>query len=121
MTVHWKHHVEAHDYTAANNYLSLVAGPDTAERWTESLQHVEQITAHPAKDVLRASGLPLLPPDNAHVQKDLHKIRDGEHLSPVLLIAGRLGKHPLIIADGYHRVCAAYHTDENTDVPAHIF
>jgi hypothetical protein len=21
------------------------------------------------------------------------------------------------IADGYHRVCASYHTDENTDIP----
>lgn len=25
-----------------------------------------------------------------------------------------------IIADGYHRVCASYHTDENTDVPVRI-
>jgi len=23
----------------------------------------------------------------------------------------------LQIADGYHRVCASYHTDENTDIP----
>lgn len=22
-----------------------------------------------------------------------------------------------LIADGYHRVCASYHTDENTDIP----
>jgi hypothetical protein len=24
----------------------------------------------------------------------------------------------LQIADGYHRVCACYHTDENLDLPA---
>lgn len=25
--------------------------------------------------------------------------------------------HPLIAADGYHRVCASYWIDENTDIP----
>ena len=24
------------------------------------------------------------------------------------------------IADGYHRVCASYHIDENTDIPCHV-
>ena len=24
---------------------------------------------------------------------------------------------PLIVADGYHRICASYHIDENADVP----
>ncbi|MDT5170284.1 MAG: hypothetical protein QOD02_3619, partial [Mycobacterium sp.] len=24
------------------------------------------------------------------------------------------------IADGYHRVCASYYTDENTDIPVRI-
>lgn len=27
---------------------------------------------------------------------------------------------PLQIADGYHRVCASYHVDENTDIPCRI-
>jgi len=30
------------------------------------------------------------------------------------------GVHPLIVADGYHRVCASYYTDENTDIPVRI-
>lgn len=121
MSVAWKSHPDHHDYGAARSYLSLVAGEDTADRLEESLRAIETITTHPAKDILRASGLPLLPRENAHVAKDLTKIMDGVELSPVLLITGRLNKHPLIIADGYHRVCAAYHTDENTDVPAKIF
>jgi len=25
--------------------------------------------------------------------------------------------HPLVVADGYHRVCASYWIDENTDIP----
>jgi hypothetical protein len=28
--------------------------------------------------------------------------------------------YPLQIADGYHRVCASYLTDENTDIPCHL-
>lgn len=74
-----------------------------------------------AKDLLRASRLALLPVDNPHVASDLKKIKKGESLSPVLLVHGDLALGlALQIADGYHRVCASYHTDENTDVPCRI-
>ena len=43
---------------------------------------------HQAKDLLRASGLALLPVDNVHVASDLAKIKRGEPLSPVLLVRG---------------------------------
>jgi len=26
-------------------------------------------------------------------------------------------EHSLVVADGYHRVCASYWIDENTDIP----
>jgi hypothetical protein len=49
---------------------------------------------------------------------------DGEvrtALSPVLLVAGDLRlDRPLQVADGYHRVCASYHLDENTDIPCRL-
>lgn len=45
----------------------------------------------------------------------------GKALSPVLLVRGNLlAGIPLQIADGYHRVCASYYTDENTDIPVKI-
>jgi len=60
----------------------------------------------------------LLPADNAHVASDLKKIRDGKRLSPVLMVRGDLALGvPAQVADGYHRVCASYYTDENTDIP----
>jgi hypothetical protein len=37
-------------------------------------------------------------------------------LSPILLLRAS-DRSPLVIADGYHRVCASYWTDENTDIP----
>ena len=74
-----------------------------------------------AKDLLRASRLALLPVDNPHVAADLAKIKKGKQLSPILLVRGELANGvALQIADGYHRVCASYHTDENTDIPVKI-
>jgi len=60
--------------------------------------------------------LALLPADNKHVQADLDKVKEGRKLSPVLLVRGE----PMQIADGYHRVCASYHLDENADIPCRI-
>ena len=49
------------------------------------------------------------------------KIRKGIELSPVLLVRGDLAStRALQIADGYHRVCASYHVDENTDIPCRL-
>jgi len=74
-----------------------------------------------AKDLLRASRLALLPVDNPHVAADLTKIKKGKQLSPILVVRGDLTNDvALQIADGYHRVCASYHTDENTDIPVKI-
>jgi hypothetical protein len=74
-----------------------------------------------AKDLLRASGLPLLPADDIEVAKDLAQIHAGNPLSPCLVIRGNISKwHPAQIADGYHRVCASYYTDEDTEIPVKI-
>jgi hypothetical protein len=74
-----------------------------------------------AKDILRAAAVPLLPSNNAHVRSDLAKISDGKRLSPVLLVRGDAARGvPLQIADGYHRVCAGYLTDEDTAIPCRL-
>jgi hypothetical protein len=111
---------EDHDYPAAGAYLALLAAPAEVAALLALLR-----TARPqhwkAKDILRASGLPLLPVDNPHVAADLHKIKAGKRLSPVLLIRGDLMSGRLMqVADGYHRVCASFHTDENTDIPCRL-
>jgi len=74
-----------------------------------------------AKDLLRASLLESLPISNVHVAKDVAKLNKGKLLSPVLLIRGRLRDSiPLTIADGYHRICASYHIDEDADIPCRM-
>ncbi|WP_291313332.1 hypothetical protein [Corynebacterium sp. UBA2622] len=118
--VRWKDAPEEHDYPAAASYLSLVAPAQLVDSTVAALREAP-ITLHKAKDVLRAAQLPLLPADNEHVARDLDKIAKGRDLSPVLIVRGDLARGlPAQIADGYHRVCASYHTDENVDVPARI-
>ena len=116
-TVIWLDKPETHDYQAAEDYLSLIMSPDQAADWRQKLSDAQdQVTHRKAKDILRASQLPLLAEDSKHVADDLAKVNTGQALSPILLLRGT-DEHPLIVADGYHRVCATYWVDENTDIP----
>jgi len=117
---HWKAEPDDHDYPAAANYLTLLLPEDAVAHIVDELRAVP-IGHWKAKDLLRASRLALLPADNPHVGADLKKVDKGEKLSPVLLIRGYLPKlAPLEIADGYHRVCASYHLDEDADIPCRM-
>jgi hypothetical protein len=115
--VRWLEKPEAHDFPAAADYLDLLADPHMVKELTERLR-VGVVVHRKAKDILRAARLPLLSQDNPHVADDLSKIKKKQALSPILLVRGDLNAGvPLQIADGYHRVCASYLTDENTDIP----
>jgi hypothetical protein len=117
---HWQDEPEEHDFPAAAEYLSLLASASEVTKVVEALRSAE--TAHrKAKDLLRAGRLGLLPADNVHVKRDLAKVAAGRRLSPVLLVRGRGEKGvPLTVADGYHRICASHHIDENADVPCRL-
>jgi hypothetical protein len=118
--VTWKAEPEAHDYPAAASYLSLVATSTLVSNLIVQLK-TAPIEQYKAKDILRASGLPLLAQDDPHVAADLAKVKINNALSPVLLIRGNLGHAiALQIADGYHRVCASYHLGETTDIPCRV-
>ena len=117
---HWKEQPDAQDYPAAQSYLSLIMPAAQAKRMAGRLRRSE-VGHFKAKDLLRASGLPLLQSDDVHVAKDLAKVKQGNRLSPVLLVRGNLTGHtPLIVADGYHRICASYHLDEDDDIPCRL-
>ncbi len=118
--VHWKDEPDQHDYPAAASYLALIADAVTADALIAGLRRAP-IEHYKAKDILRASGLPALPLENVHVAKDVAKVKAAKALSPVLLVRGDIHRgYPLQIADGYHRVCASYHLDEDTDIPCRI-
>jgi hypothetical protein len=116
-TVKWLPRPEKHDFQAAEDYLSLVMVPRRAVEFRKKLAAARNdITHRKAKDILRASQLALLGEDNKHVAADLRKAASGAALTPILRGRGD-EEHPHIVADGYHRICASYWIDENTDIP----
>jgi hypothetical protein len=120
VVVLWQQAPKAHDYPAAESYLSILAGPKTVRRLVKALR-TAPVTHFKAKDILRACRLPLLPLNNVHVAADLAAVKAGRPLSPCLMVRGDLAAGVAAqIADGYHRVCASYYTDENTDIPVKI-
>jgi hypothetical protein len=117
---HWKEEPDDHDYPAAADYLSLLMSESAAHELVLRLRDAPNLHRK-AKDLLRASGLPVLGPDNVHVAKDLEKVQRGRPLSPVLLVRGLLAASvPLTVADGYHRICASHHLDEDADIPCRM-
>jgi hypothetical protein len=116
----WGDEPDEHDYPAAADYLALLATADQIGEIVAALKKAP-VVHKKAKDLLRASRLALLPNNNPHVQRDLKKIKKGKRLSPILAVRGDLDTGlAMQIADGYHRVCASYYTDENTDIPVRI-
>jgi hypothetical protein len=117
-TIRWLREPEAHDYPAAKSYLSLIYEDEEASKLVRRLKRAP-VTEFKAKDIFRASGLPLLGISNLRVESDRKKIRDGVKLSPLLLVRDtRNGK--VVIADGYHRLCAVYGFAEDALIPCKI-
>jgi hypothetical protein len=114
----WLDAPEDHNYPAARSYLSLSYDEATADRLVGALRNAP-ISAFKAKDIFRASGLSLLGVSNAHVEKDRAKIASGKKLSPVLLVRDAANGR-VVVADGYHRMCAVYGYDEDALIPCKI-
>ena len=118
--VHWKKKPEHEDYGAALDFLSLIFPVGHAKRMIRALNDAKTVE-RAAKDLLRASGLPLLARDAPHVDEDLKRIHKGKALAPVLLIQGDMSRGiPLVVADGYHRICAIYYYNENAPIPCRL-
>lgn len=116
--IKWLTTVEPHDYAAALSYLSIIYQPKKAARFVKGLRKAEY-AAFKAKDISRASGLSLLGISNEHVDRDRNKIQRGVSLSPILLVRdSKNGK--VVIADGYHRMCAVYSFDEDAFIRCKI-
>jgi len=116
--IKWLTAPEEHDYPAAASYLNLLYEPAVVNNITELLKQAP-IVLFKSKDIFRASGLSLLGVSNSHVKKDQKKISSGQALSPLLLVRN-MTQGKVIIADGYHRLCAVYATDEDIVVPCKI-
>jgi hypothetical protein len=116
--IKWLKEPTSKDYPAAKIYLSLTLGAAPAAHLVKKLRGTK-VRKIPARDLLRASRTPM---SEVHVfdwvrqNKDIKK---GRPLSPILLICGAHGGE-LIIADGFHRLCAAFANDQDAVVPFKI-
>ena len=112
----WSKQPVGEDYIAAFDYLCLIVPAPQAKRLVRRMRDA-RLFNRASKDLLRASTLPLLPAEDAAVARDMKRIQKGKALSPVLLVRGDAYQGAaLIVADGYHRICAAYHEDESAEV-----
>ena len=118
--LNWSESEEGQDFKAAFKFLSLLCSERKANALVESLRGAK-LVEHAAKDLLRAAQLPLLPRDEPHVDDDLKRIQKGKPLAPVLLVRGDMANGlPLMVADGYHRICALVYFDESAPVRCRI-
>jgi len=116
--IKWAKQAEEHDYPAAKSYLSLIYDDKIATDFVNKLKKA-RIREFKAKDIFRASSVSLLGISNLHVETDRKKIKKGLEISPILLVRdSKNGK--VIIADGYHRLCAVYSFNEDATIPCKI-
>lgn len=116
--IKWLPDVEDKDYPAAQSYLGLLHTDAEVIGLVNKLK-AAKVVQFKAKDIFRASGLSLLAVTNYHVAKDEKKIKEGTALSPLLLVRD-VPNGKLVIADGYHRLCAVYAADEDALIPSKI-
>jgi hypothetical protein len=116
--IKWFDGPQKHDYPAAQSYLSLTMKPGLVKKIVAALKKA-QMTTFKSKDIFRASLLSLLGVSNSHVEKVRAEILAGQDISPLLLYREKATGR-LIIADGYHRLCAVYGFDEDAVIPCKI-
>jgi hypothetical protein len=116
--IKWRPQPKAGNYPAALSYLSLIFDEKDAARYVRKLKRAKCVVFE-SKDIIRASGLPMLGVDNYFVEKDRKKILEGEALSPILLVRD-VDRRSVIVADGYHRLCAVYSFAEEAPIRCKI-
>jgi len=116
MNKYWLNDPEPQDYPAAIDYLELLFSVEETKVLVNKLQHALTIKKK-AKDILRASQLPLLPKNDNDVKDVIKKISKSKKISPVFLVKYN---QKLIIADGYHRVCAMFYLNEDLEIACRL-
>ena len=114
----WLPDAEEHDFPAAESYLALIYSGKRAAKIVARLKGAGIVQCK-AKDIFRASQLSLLGISNAHIEKNRQKIKAGTGLSPILLVRDEQNRK-VIVADGYHRLCAVYEFDEDAWIPCKV-
>ncbi|MEI6854432.1 MAG: hypothetical protein WCL06_16415, partial [Bacteroidota bacterium] len=114
----WLKKLQDTDYPAANSFLQLLYNEPAI------IEIIKKMKAAPyvdfkAKDIFRAANVSTRGVSKNQVELERKKIKKGVPLSPIMLVRD-FSKGKLIIADGYHRLCAVYACNEDSIVPCKI-
>jgi len=107
--VKWETDASEENYVAALSYLSLISTPANVTKLLAKLREAP-VEEYKATDLFRASNVKLPDNDDRPCRKAMKKIHKGRALMPVLLVRDPAHSR-VIIADGYHRICAAFRID----------
>jgi hypothetical protein len=116
--VKWLDEPAGKDYSAAESFLQLPYAPKLARVRVKELKRA-QMSRYAAKDILRASATPISEIQAFDWTKQQDEIDKGAPLSPILLVRPEPGDR-LIVADGFHRMCAVFAADQEIIVPCKI-
>ena len=105
-------------YTSAEIFLQLTYKPKKAKRLVEKLRHAG-MSEYAARDILRASATLMSWVNAFDWSRQQQAINSGTPISPILLVRQNDGGH-LIVADGFHRMCALFAEDQDIKVPCKI-
>ena len=108
-SITWQDDAPPSDYEAAGHYLTLVDVQKNIDKALADLK-AGTIVEYKATDLLRAAQLVVPKADDRPTREQIKKIKRGEPVSPVLLVRVPALKK-VIVADGFHRICAAYRID----------
>lgn len=109
LAVQWLDDATEDDYGAAAHYLHLLENPKNVATVITALRSAHVIE-YKAADLLRAAQLMVPKSDDRPTREQVKRIKNGEPISPVLLARADALKK-VIIADGFHRVSAAFRLD----------
>jgi hypothetical protein len=108
-SITWQDDAPPSDYEAAGHYLALVDVQKNIDKALADLK-AGAIVEYKATDLLRAAQLAVPKADDRPTREQIKRIKRGEPVSPVLLVRVSALKK-VIVADGFHRICAAYRID----------
>ncbi len=113
-SIKWSTKPKRKNYAAATAYLHLQFGCKVALALTTRLKRA-RIQKCAARDILRASHTPMAEVRAFDWDKQNKDIKRGRRFPPILLVCREHGA-PVIIADGFHRLCAAFAFDQDIKV-----
>jgi hypothetical protein len=108
-SIQWLDDATDADYQAAAHYLALLEGPKNIDHALAEMKGA-RIVEYKATDLLRAAQLIVPKADDRPTRDQIKSIEKGEAVSPVLLLRVT-ALRKVIVADGFHRICAAYRLD----------